>query len=177
MKCRVQHRVHVQRPPIQKVASTMAFQLKVTVKTLQIFWNLPSQRFVTRIDSMNGHFSPHEQIGMGWNCLFFWVPVSSRLHKWDDSTEEKWEELGRLQRWSTSLPQSSGDGPIILVEGDSARLRIPSGFVLAHLILDISVTVKCLRHLTEMIAAGSFSDMPSPAAEAAKNMPNLIVRI
>jgi len=155
----------------------MVIQFRATLKTLQVFWNLPTQRFATRIDSINAHYSPNEQVGMGWNSLLFWVPVPPGLHKWDENTEEKWEELGRLQRWSTSLPPSSGDGPTILVEGDSARLRIPSGFVLANLVLDVSVTVKSLRHLMHMIAVGSYSDMPLPAAEAAKKMPNLVVRI
>lgn len=177
VKSMMKYQTRVRRPPIQEAPGTIAFHLKATVKTLQVFWNLSTQRFATRIDSMNAHYSLNEQVGMGLNSLLLWVPVPPRLSRWDESMEEKWEELGRLQKWCISLPPSSGDGKIVLVEGDAARLRIPSGFVLAHLILDISVTVKCLRHLTHMIAAGSYSDMRSPMAEAAKKIPNLIVRI
>lgn len=177
VKSIMRHRVHVHRLPVQKAPGSMIFRFKGTIRILQVFWNLPSQRFATRIDSINAHYSPNEQFGVGCDSLLFWVPVPCRLHKWDENTEGKWEEFGRLQRWSTSLRPSSDDQSIILVEGDSARLRIPSGFVLADLILDLSLTIKCLRHLTHMVAVGFHSNMPMPTAEVAKTVPNLIVRM
>jgi hypothetical protein len=172
VKSMMQHRTQGHRPPAK---STMVFLFKGTIKTLQVSWNLSSQRFITRIDSMNAHYSLNDKVGLGVSTVFFWVPIPPRLHKWDENTKEKWEELGRLQSWCTSLSPSSEWN--ILMEGDSARLRIPSGFVLAQLILDVSVTIKCLRHLSHMIAAGSYSDMPAPQAEATKKMPNLTVRV
>ena len=176
MKSLIQFRAHVHPPIVQTTPSTMVFQVKATVKTVQVFWDLSTQQFVTRIDSLNAHYSPNNQVGLGLSSLFLWVPAP-RINKWNEDIEGKWEEMGLLQKWCISLPSSSGDRPTILVEGDSARLRIPSGFVLANLILDISVTIKCLRHLTQMIAVGSYSEMPPPGAEVAKNMPNLVVRI
>lgn len=163
--------------PIQKAPSTMSFQLQATIKTIQVFWSLPKQTFANRIDSINAHYSSNGQIGLGWSSFLLWVPIPPGINKWDDSTEDTWEELLRLQKWTISLPPSSASAPVILVEGDSARLRIPFGFVLAHLILDVTVTMKCLRHLTKMIAADCYSDIPSPTAEAAKAVPNLTISI
>lgn len=166
-----------QPPPVQEAPSTMAFQLQATIKTIQLLWSLPTQKFANRIDTINGHYSSSGQIGLGWNCFLVWVPVPSGINKWDDCAEDSWQELVRLQKWAISLPSSSGPTPSILVEGDSARLHIPFGFIIANLILDVTVTVKCLRHLTNMVAADCYSNIPSPTAEAAKVAPNLTVSI
>lgn len=155
--------------------STLAFNFKAKIKTLQVFCDLITQKLASRFDHIDAHFSSHAQPGLGWTSLVVWVPPLQRSTQ-GATGERKWDELGRLQSWNLSLPQPLGTGAFV-VEGDSLRLRIPYGFVLAHLIRDLTVTVKALRHLKNMVASHSYSDMPSPSAEAAKAIPNLTIQI
>lgn len=163
--------------PAQQSPNTLLVQIKAKIDTVQILWNLPRERFVIRIDSINADHSQGGISGLKWSSLLVWVPISHRVNKWEDDAKTRWEELIRLQKWNVSLLPTSSNKPGILLEGDSARLRIPSGYVLAHLVLDITATVKCIRHLTHMSNVGVYSDMPSPIAEAAKGVPSLNIRI
>ena len=152
----------------------LTFGFKAKIGTLQVLCEFVTQKLACRFDDIDAHFSSRAQPGMGWASLFFWVPPSQNDTQ-GTTDERRWAELGRLQSWNLSLPQPLNTDAF--VEGDSLRLRIPYGFVLAHLIRDLTVTVKALRHLKQMVASGTYSDIPSPSAEAAKVVPNLTIQI
>jgi hypothetical protein len=93
--------------PCSESSECHVFQLKATIKTIQVFWSLPKQQFANRIDSINAHYSSNGQIGLGWSSLLLWVPIPSGINKWDDSTEDVMGRVGpTLQKWSISLPPS-----------------------------------------------------------------------
>ena len=155
--------------------SILTFDFKAKVKNLQVLCYFITEKLACRFDDVDAHFSSRAQPGLGWTSLVFWVPPAQNSTQ-GATGEQRWAELGRLQSWNLSLPQPLDTGAFI-VEGDSLRLRIPYGFVAANLIRDLTVTVKALRHLKQMVASGSYSDVPSPAAEAAKVVPNLTIQI
>ncbi|KAF9464454.1 golgi-body localization protein domain-containing protein [Collybia nuda] len=152
------------------------FNFKFMVNTLQVMWVLPKENLVTRIDGINVKASTHEPVGVQLNKAVVWVKVPSQLNRWEENVGERWEELLSLQRWNISLPLSTGNMDIA-VDGDSARLRIPHGYIFSELIIDTSVTVKALRHLARVAVAGHYTDMPAPESEGPKSMPNISLRV
>ncbi|KAH7914213.1 golgi-body localization protein domain-containing protein [Hygrophoropsis aurantiaca] len=149
---------------------SLQVQLDCTVGAIQIHLDILQHRLVTQINHSKFIFCPlkHE---VAWNTLLIWVPVPRQFSSRNCGNEERWEELGCLHRVTIKLPQLPTDP--ISVEGDSARVHIPSGYVLADLILAAAVTLKSLRHLVHTVAAGSLLPVPSPDAECAKVVPRI----
>lgn len=174
--------IHTLRPvstpglPVTRPPMSIPFSFKFAVTTLQVMWVLPKENLVTRIDGINVDASTHGPLGVQLNKAVVWVKLPSRTNGWEEDVGERWEELLGLQKWDISLPPSTGIMKIA-VDGDSARLRIPHGYVLSGLIIDVSVTAKALRHLARVAVAGQYTDMPTPEPEGPKAMPNLSFRI
>ncbi|RDB22829.1 hypothetical protein Hypma_010076 [Hypsizygus marmoreus] len=157
-------------------SSRVSYRFKVSITTVQALWIFPTQRVAIRIDGIDSHVLPNEPLSIRLTKVVGWVRLPSRVNKWDDDNGYKWEEMLELHALSLSFPPLPGT-PSISVESDSARLRIPFGYVLADLITDIAVTVKAVRHLGHITTAGQYMDMPTPEAEGPKAVPNLTVRI
>jgi RNA pol II promoter Fmp27 protein domain/Domain of unknown function (DUF2405) len=162
-------RNHSHRPSTAP-ETKFSHQFQGTVKTLQILWTLPGQQIYSRINSLALHSLPEGGSGVRWNKLLLCVTVPPHPNL-EQITSERWEELGRLQYWDIRIPKGSNGS--ISVQGDSFRFRIPFGHILADLINDLGITVKCARHLVRAIITGASLDMPPPEAEAAKSIPNL----
>ncbi|KAG1892357.1 golgi-body localization protein domain-containing protein, partial [Suillus subluteus] len=144
------------------------------VKALQIQWNLPGQQPVARINYLEATVSPGNA-ECCFNSLVFWVPMPAKPHRWKEIEEGRWEELGRLHRCRVSYGGKPDDA--ILIEGDSIRFAIPSGYVLADLLLAITLTIKASRHIHRMVATGTYFPFPLPEAEGSKVVPNISVSI
>lgn len=155
---------------------TVAYEINAEIRTIQILCKLRTQRFIIRVNSVTGRVPSERSAELHWNDLFVWVPVPLKVNRWNYEHGEKWEELARIRNWTVSTPPRP-EALAIAANGDSIRLRIPFGYILADLIFDISVVVKCLKHLVKMTSDGYISEMPSPAAEAPKSVPNITVRI
>lgn len=144
------------------------------VKALQIQWNLPGQQPVTRINYLEATVSPGNA-----ECYFdsfvFWVPMPAKPHRWREIEEGRWEELGRLHRCTISYGGKPDDA--ILIEGDSIRFAVPSGYVLADLLLAITLAIKASRHIHRMVATGTYFPFPLPEVEGPKVVPNILVSI
>lgn len=163
-----------QSPP---VPVDLFYRFQANIDTIQILWTLPKEKLAMRIDSINAHSSTNGPIGVGLARMVLWTRLRPKTDPWNGNTDDRWEELVILRQCDVFLPVST-EGPLpISLEIDSGRLRIPFGYVLADLLLDAGITFKALRHLFRMIAAGHYMDVPTPAAEAAKSMPNLTARI
>jgi hypothetical protein len=156
--------------------SGILYQVQGNVKTIQIIFRLPEQKLAMRIDFLSSRSSYGRPTRINWNTLLLWVVVPSQ-NKWDDNVDERWEELCRFQEWDVTLPRLDGETSSISVQGDSGRLRIPSGYVLADLIQAIGISIKGTRHLMHVVAAGCYATMLSPEAEAAKLVPHLALRV
>ncbi|KAI0677563.1 golgi-body localization protein domain-containing protein [Trametes maxima] len=153
------------RPP-----PTLTFDIRFHLHRLQLRWGFPlSSKMFMRMSSVWCHIAPSRTVTVGWDhiLLAVAVPVSR-----DGIERQEWEELARLPRWRIELVLSTT--PLtVKVKGDSGRLRIPFDFVLADLILDINLTIKSVKHLLRMVAAGEYQEPPSPPEEDAKRVPNI----
>jgi hypothetical protein len=161
---------------IARNPTTFPYTLKFMVTTAQVMWVLPTQSLVTRIDGINVNSSTNGPLGIRLNKAVVWVRLPSRINTWQEDDGERWEELLGLQMWDITIPPSIGTMNIS-VDGDSARFRIPFGYVPFELILEASVTAKALRHLARVAVAGQYTDIPAPEPEGPKAMPNLSFRI
>ncbi|KAH7921808.1 hypothetical protein BV22DRAFT_1114199 [Leucogyrophana mollusca] len=155
-------------PSPARSVSSVACQVRGAVKGIQIQWDLLEQKVVTRINHLDFGSGPR-RYSVSCNTLLVWVPVPHRPHQKEEG--ERWEELGRLHR--LTIMHSKPPSDPITVEGDSVRLRVPSGYILADLILAVTVTAKCLRHLAHTVADGRYSPASTPEPESAKLVPKL----
>ena len=153
----------------------LMFRFKGSITTAQVSFKLPTQRLALRVDGLDVHNSSEGltvRIGKGVG----WVRLPSRINRWDHDHGDKWKEFLYLQMLNISFPSTSGTMSIA-VDGDSARLRIPFGFVFAHLVTDLSVTIKAVKHLLHITSAKTYTPMPTPGAEEPKIVPHLTIHI
>lgn len=147
----------------------------VTIGTLQVLCDLPvRQRLCTRVDGLKIHSSSISKSAEFRKCLF-WVYNAGTSRTGEVSGQ--WEELGRLRQWNVAVHGAEGVSPNISAEGNSARLRIPYGYVLADLVQDVNISVKALRHLYRMTSSAHYFSIRPPEAEEAKRIPDIRVRI
>lgn len=141
-----------------------------TVKAIRLRLHLIDETTVARVNYFTVTFTPHDA-RCSINSLLIWVPVNQRQSAIGaPGPEETWEELGRSHRCTLSFAPSL-KGPI-LVDSDSFRIRIPSGYVLAELQLATVVTIKATKHLVHVVQSGKFSPIPAPEAESPKLLPD-----
>jgi hypothetical protein len=158
--------------------NTLFYRFQVTIKTVQVFWKLPKQSIVTRMNFATIYLLQDSSTGLRWSSLYVWVPVPTHITEWQQNTGERWQELLRLDGWHIALPRSLDDLPVkFIMDGDSARFRIPFGFVFADMIQSLGITIKAVRHLKRIVSAGRYMAMTTPEAESPKLLPNLTVRL
>ncbi|KAH7887657.1 golgi-body localization protein domain-containing protein [Phlebopus sp. FC_14] len=159
------------RPQTSMPHSRSSPVIKGTIKAFRMRLNLPGQDIVARANHMDLLFN-EDRTQCTINSFLVWVLVLSlQKHSLGGMPKERWEEIGRLHRCTLSKVTTLRDQ--IKVDSDSLRIRIPSGYVVADLQLATVVTVKAIRHMIKMVAAGRFTQMPAPAAETPKIMPSV----
>ncbi|KAG1768119.1 golgi-body localization protein domain-containing protein [Suillus occidentalis] len=159
---------------ISSGSRVLSLSFRGMVKALQIQWKLPGQQPVTRINHLEATISPGNA-ECYVDSFVFWVPMPAKPHRWREIEEGRWEELGRLHRCTISYGGKLDDA--ILIEGDSIRFAVPSGYVLADLLLAITLTIKASRHIHRMVAMGTYFPHPLPEVEGPKVVPNISVSI
>ncbi|KAF8195786.1 golgi-body localization protein domain-containing protein [Mycena galopus ATCC 62051] len=150
-------------------------QLKfsVAIRTMQVFCALLKQSAALRFDAITLLSVPNKPLIAKWDKGVAWVKVTASTNQWHpEPNEERWEEFICLQKWSGTFHPSS-----IEIEADNAKIRIPYGFVLSELILDISVIVKAVKHLARICVEGQYYAVPTPEAEGPKRVPKLLFNI
>ena len=142
-----------------------------TVKAIRMRLRFMNETAVARVNYLDVALTPHDA-RCSINSLLVWVPVNQRRSVVEAPVPgETWEELCRLHRCTLSLAPSL-KGPI-LVDSDSLRIRIPSGYVFAELQLATVVTIKAIKHLVHVVQSAKFSPIPAPESESAKLVPDL----
>ncbi|KAJ7276501.1 golgi-body localization protein domain-containing protein [Mycena haematopus] len=152
-----------------------SIQLKcnVTIRTIQIFCALLKQSATLRFDAITLLSLPNKPPVVKWDRSVACVKVRASTNRWHpEPNEDRWEEFISLQKWSGTFHPSS-----IEIEADNAKLRIPYGFVLSELILDISVIAKAVKHLARICVVGQYYAVPTPEAEGPKRVPKLLLNI
>ncbi|KAI0796722.1 golgi-body localization protein domain-containing protein [Abortiporus biennis] len=159
---------------VQSHATTLNVDLSWKIDRLQLLWEFPlKSKLYARVMSLSGQMSPNKIISVGFKNM---VLATSLDTTFDGSPRVEWEEISRFVDWRIDI-QPDQKPLAVTIDAESARLRIPFEFVLADFILDINVTIKCIKHLVRMVPTGRFSQPLTPEAEEAKNMPNLILRV
>ncbi|KAL0949429.1 hypothetical protein HGRIS_009489 [Hohenbuehelia grisea] len=159
-------------------STKLALQLSCDVKAIHWMWNLPKQKVVTRLDGLSARGSLGGPVTVRLTrCRVYVQLPGPNLTRPMPGEEERWVELGALQGWDLFLPQPTAKAMRMSVNGDSVRVRLPHSYVLADLILDISVAAKAARHLVKVLPTGRFTSMPKPEAEGPKSVPNISMRV
>lgn len=150
--------------------STPALQLEANISHIDIVWVLPGQTLLSHIRNLRADRQRDGGVRVGFAQVQLSAPHSSKASLGSDADAEHQEELLRLQSWTFKLPQDHGPSEIV-ADGDNALVRVPFGYVVADLILDITVVVKALRHIVHMAQAGRYEDFPVPPPEGPKVVP------
>ncbi|KAJ6598956.1 golgi-body localization protein domain-containing protein [Mycena vulgaris] len=153
-------------------AQPVLLKCNVTIRTVQVFCALLTQSAVLRFDAITLLSVPDKPMVARWDRALALVKVPPTPSGCGSEPSESWKELACLQKWTATFPRGS-----IALDADNARIRIPYGFVLADLILDISVIAKAVRHLARICILGQYFAMPTPEAEGPKSVPKLTLNI
>ncbi|KIK68037.1 hypothetical protein GYMLUDRAFT_238205 [Collybiopsis luxurians FD-317 M1] len=157
--------------------TALSIQLNVSIDNIQAHAVFRNSKVFCRLDSLSTNLVSDGPLVIRWDKCVFWTRVPAAVNRWQYRPGQKWEEFLTLNRWNVYLKQQSTVSDSISVEGDAARFRIPFGFILADLILDLSVVVKALRHLHRVTSTGLFAPMPSPEAEGPKAVPKFSLQV
>ncbi|KZT20386.1 hypothetical protein NEOLEDRAFT_1122781 [Neolentinus lepideus HHB14362 ss-1] len=142
------------------------------IGTIQALCDLPiKKRVCVRVDGIVVRSTASTKIE---RCLL-WVLNADAPRARD--TQGSWEELARVRQLSLAIQPTATMSSVISVDGESARLRIPCGFIFAELVEDISTSIKAIRHLYRITSIGKYMPMAWPLAERAKSVPELRLRI
>lgn len=161
-------------PPPPSSPSTMSVTVTCNIDKIQILWKFPLRmKLYMRISGLLARRPDSGLVSAGWDSILLSVPLDVEK---DGASRVVWEELARLLNWNLTIDPRAR--PVAInAKGDCGRLRIPFNYVIADLILDINVTLKCMKHLVRMIPTGEFTNPPTPEAEDAKIMPNLTIQL
>ena len=154
-------------------------QLQASVNTLELLFSMPEERAIAaRMNDLNLQVTPAWKILVSWPSYFFWVPLlkglSERLEGPVD--DHRWEEFISMQSWDVRIDTASQSGVSIAVQGEVGRVRIPHHFILSELVLAITLSIKSMKHLVEVVDLGEFKKMDIPAKEDAK-VPKMVFKI
>ncbi|KAF8663414.1 hypothetical protein AX16_000986 [Volvariella volvacea WC 439] len=151
-------------------------QLQLNIATVQIMWILPTERLVSRFDSIAVSHHPGNSLKINWTQLTVSLRRPKHINRWDSERGEKWVEALSLQQCVIAIDYTQH--PIrISLDLDAARFRIPFGFVMADFILDCNLTFKAIRHLVHTLAKGILCRLPEPEAEDPKRVPIMTFQI
>ena len=138
---------------------------------------LPAAKLYLHVSELRVITSTETTPKLKWTQAALFVPLPSPKNPCETTLMEgDWDELLRLQSWEISFTTVAGS-LCIAIDGDSGRIRIPYGFVLADLIQDIGIAAKAVRHMSHMANAGCYSEMALPEAEGPKSVPHFTVRL
>ncbi|KAI5893473.1 uncharacterized protein SCHCODRAFT_02747457 [Schizophyllum commune H4-8] len=163
-------------PTATKAKSDKALEVSFCLRRAEISFILRKQRLTACLRDLRAAVSPQAPVSGSLSQLMVWVPPPPPPTRHTQlSASNEWQELLLLRGWRVFMPTVPGSA--ISIEGDAARLHIPHGYILADLILEISLAAKGAKHLVHMTNAGRYSHMPTPEAEGPKNVPPLKIDV
>ena len=154
-----------------KPSSRPAFDALLSINSLTIHISFPLQEqlymAISKIEVQAGHTkAPSTSL----RSALAYVP-SVRV-------PGAWEELIRIKQLSLGMDLDQ-DTPSFDTSAEAFRVQIPVAYQLARLVLNVSVSIKALKLLSEDLhrPTSEFSFVKRPAAEEPKNVPHLRFRI
>lgn len=163
--------------PTSRPTPSLSLTFHADLPVIQVLVTLPAEKLYLHVSELRVITSTETTPKLKWNQAALFVPLPSPKNRCGTTLMEgDWDELLRLQSWEISFTTVAGS-LCIAIDGDSGRIRIPYGFVLADLIQDISIAAKAVRHMSHMANAGCYSEIPLPEAEGPKSVPHFTVRL
>ncbi|KAF5344064.1 hypothetical protein D9758_008855 [Tetrapyrgos nigripes] len=162
--------------PTRTSPSHIHLHFDMDVNSIQAYCTFRKEHAFLHIKSVTTKWSSGEAVPLRWQKAVCWVRMPVVNNRWEEGKGFKWEELLSLQEWCVVLPSRVKE-PRIVVDGRTARFRIPSSYVLADLVLDISVIFKALRHLYRITNEGKYSRISTPEAEGPKDVPSICISV
>ncbi len=111
---------------------------------------------------------PDGRVLVGNEQLLAYVP-SARV-------SGSWEELGKIKRLDVHLSHPLA-ARAIAIGAEALRLRIPVGYHLSKLILNINVTLKAIKLLSGDLGGPVFAYIRKPGPEEPKNLPRVDINV
>ncbi|KAF9268076.1 hypothetical protein L218DRAFT_994841 [Marasmius fiardii PR-910] len=156
--------------------SRRSYILAASVETTHIHLSLCDEQVVCRFDLLRIDHGPRVPLEIRWDRSMAWVRLPAAIDPWEKERGHQWEQLLAMHKWYVYVPLGQKQSPIT-VSGDSARIRIPYGFILADLIRDANVAMKACKHLYRMTALGTHIPFPEPDVEGPKDVPRINIQI
>lgn len=137
--------------------------------TAHIAFPLKEHMFV-HFGSMHISHEENRQMRFNMDQALFYVPSTSPREK------GQWHEFGLVKRFSVTKDSMDSTSPSH-VDMEAFRIRVPVGYQISNLVLNITSSIKGLKLIMENLKSGEFASRKSPAAEAPKDVPPLVISI
>jgi len=150
------------KPPKKPKQSLVKVETSFSVGQLHMSCQFPlGQKLFIEVTSFSGNYIPEQTFQTSLKTLVAYVP---------NLKEGSWAELVRFRAILLTLcervPQKG-----LRLDAEGLRVSIPHNFILSDLILDISLSVKAIKHFVRMAEFERYYPMPSPPPEDAKILP------
>ena len=162
--------------PVHNLGPELVLTVQGNITSIQALVTLPHEKLFFRMDALHAHMSSGGPPRIKWTKAALLISLPPQSARWETPVEGMWDEFVSLQAWELGFTPIDGS-LCISVDGDSARIHIPHGFILANLLQDISVSAKAIKHIAHMASTGCYSEMGSPEAEGPKSVPHLTIRL
>jgi len=166
----------VQPNALKSKSSIMDISVDCRIQAFTLRWALHKQAVVSLVEDAYLTWFLDKPVQIQFKSLAFWVPPPIMVNPWEHDQGQKWDELLTFYQWDISLPVVD-HSVSVAVKGESLRLRIPHGYVLADLIIDFTVVAKAAKHLVQIVKSGMFTDMPAPESEGPNLSPSMVFDI
>jgi hypothetical protein len=137
--------------------------------TIHMAFPLHEHMFVY-LGSMHISHEENRQIKFNLDQALAHVPSTSPREK------GQWHEFGTVKSLAISKDATDPSSPIN-VDMEAFRIRVPVGYHISNLVLNITASIKGLKLIMENLKSGQFHTRKSPAAEDPKNVPPLVISI
>lgn len=137
--------------------------------TIHIAFPLHEHMFVYLGATHIGH-EENRKIRLDMDQALVYVPSTSPREK------GQWHEFGLVKGLAITKDAIDSSDPI-KVGMEAFRIRVPVGYHISNLVLNITSSVKSLKLIMENLKSGEFHTRKSPAAEDPKDCPPIAISI
>ena len=161
------------RPPSQnespKKRALIYVDFSIPSTTVHMAFPLHEHMFVY-LGAMRIGLQANRQMRLNLDQTLVYVPSTSPREK------GQWHEFGLVKNLTVTKDTTDPNNPIN-VDMEAFRIRVPVGYHISNLVLNITASIKGLKLIMENLKSGEFHTRKSPAAEAPKDCPPIVISI